>query len=41
MANVVEGIQKFSRDDPDHAKKLDELLEKKLDRREKQHLKKF
>ena len=41
MANVVEGIQEFSRDDPDHAKKLDELLEKKLDRREKQQLKKF
>jgi hypothetical protein len=41
MANVVEGIQEFSRDDPEHSKRLDELLERKLDRREKQQLKKF
>jgi hypothetical protein len=41
FANVVEGIQEFSKDDPEHSKHLDELLEKKLDRREKLQLKKF
>ena len=40
MANVVEGIEQFSKDDPEHCKHLDELLEKKLDRKEKQCLKK-
>lgn len=39
--NVIEGIQEFSKDDPEHCKKLDDLLEKKLDRREKQQIKKF
>ena len=41
MANVIEGIQEFSKDDPVHCKKLDDLLEKKLDRREKKQIKKF
>ena len=41
FANVVEGIQEFAKDDPEHSKHLDELLEKKLDRREKLQIKKF
>lgn len=40
MANIVDGIEQFSKDDPEHCKHLDDLLEKRLDRREKQCLKK-
>jgi Sec-independent protein translocase protein TatA len=33
--NVVKGVQEFSKDDPEASKKLQDLLEKKLDRTEK------
>ena len=33
--NVVKGVQEFSKDDPEASKKLQDLLDKKLDRTEK------